>query len=108
MYGIIIEGERKMTREEYIETMENAKSGKITITSTEEIAFESEQKGTIITGIMYSTDEMWDDTYGFYAEVITDDAIYTCYYNVNDDQELNDIDYSKPWAIVKHFFDEEL
>ena len=97
-----------MTREEYIETMANARSGEITITSTEEIAFESEPKGTKITGTMYSTDEMWNDTYGFYAEVITDDAIYTCYYNVNDDQELIDINYSKPWAIVKRSFDEEL
>lgn len=89
-----------MTINEYIEELRKRTEGtEITVKSTSEIPFESEPEGTEISGIMYSDDEMWENDI-FYTELISEGKIFRCYYKVEDDQELCDVDYTKPLAIA--------
>lgn len=66
--------------------------------------------GEKVFGTVYSDDECFDSD-GFYQFLATESGIYKVYYTVAEDQDLDDIDYTKPERFEKlpdDYFDQGL
>ena len=56
------------------------------------------------TGIMYGNDECYE-VYEFYQYIIIGDMLYRAYYDVDDVEDLDRIDYTKPYRIDEEDID---
>lgn len=61
--------------------------------------------GDYLIGDMYGNDECFDGN-DFYQYVVTSDGVYKAYYDVDDDTDIDKIDYSKATRIKLIDFDD--